>query len=202
MENKPYISRKEQAQMTKKKIFDVTMVMLRKKNYNKIIIREICQSAQISVGTFYLYFSSKDEILLENFRNIDARLLPLEKGNYLSAPQRICQYFYNYLKEIANMFDKELMREICRINLFSGKNEFLKENLRLYTFILECIQEEADHLQLTTDLSVTEICIQIHLFVQSYIYQWVIDNDLSADYLTVTAIENLQKYLSLFFQEN
>ena len=202
MENKPYISRKEQAQMTKKKIFDVTMVMLRKKNYNKITIREICQSAQISVGTFYLYFSSKDEILLENFRNIDARLLPLEKGNYLSAPQRICQYFYNYLKEIANMFDKELMREICRINLFSGKNEFLKENLRLYTFILECIQEEADHLQLTTDLSVTEICIQIHLFVQSYIYQWVIDNDLSADYLTVTAIENLQKYLSLFFQEN
>ncbi|WP_419078926.1 TetR/AcrR family transcriptional regulator, partial [Sellimonas intestinalis] len=54
MKEKHYITRKEQAVLTKKKIFDTTIFLIRKKGYSKITIREICQNAEISVGTFYL----------------------------------------------------------------------------------------------------------------------------------------------------
>lgn len=53
MKEKSYISWKEQAVLTKKKIFDTTVLLIKKKGYNKITIREICNNAEISVGTFF-----------------------------------------------------------------------------------------------------------------------------------------------------
>lgn len=101
---KPYISRKEQARLTKKRIFDTTMRLIRKKGYSKITIREICQNAQISVGTFYLYFSSKDDILLEIYHKTDQKIsfsaIPSSAGctDYSSL---ICEYFSAYLSCMA-----------------------------------------------------------------------------------------------------
>ena len=74
MKEKHYITRKEQAVLTKKKIFDTTIFLIRKKGYSKITIREICQNAEISVGTFYLYFLSKDDILLDLYSKVNQKL--------------------------------------------------------------------------------------------------------------------------------
>jgi len=74
LKEKHYITRKEQAVLTKKKIFDTTIFLIRKKGYSKITIREICQNAEISVGTFYLYFLSKDDILLDLYSKVNQKL--------------------------------------------------------------------------------------------------------------------------------
>ena len=51
-----------QAQMTRQKIIDCMYELLRTKEYNSIRITDIAKKANVSVGTVYLYFHSKDDI--------------------------------------------------------------------------------------------------------------------------------------------
>lgn len=47
----------------KKKIFDVALNLMEDIGYEKMTIRKICKEADISIGKFYHYFSSKQELL-------------------------------------------------------------------------------------------------------------------------------------------
>lgn len=196
-----YISRREQAQLTKKKIFDTTVFLIKKKGYSKITIREICQNAQISIGTFYLYFSSKDEILLEIYNKIDQKIeLPPVHGTE-GALSCIVQDFTIYLKCMVKMFHKELLREIYRISLSSGENHFLSPHRPLFRAVLDLL--EALHLSnsLTSGISAQEVCQKLHIFVQSYIFQWLIDDSLSVEYLTEDCPKELKLYMSLYLKD-
>lgn len=196
---KPYISRKEQAQQTKGKIFDTTKLLIKKRGYSKITIREICQSAQISVGTFYLYFSSKDEILLEIYNKIDQKVVfPKDTSESNTDLNGICGDFSVYLNYMAETQEKELLREIYRNTLISGDNRFLSPESPLYQRILSrlCAVESAGALLCREPAP--QICLKIFRFVQSYIFQWLINDDLTASFLTNTCLIDLRQYLSLF----
>ena len=69
---------------TKDKIKSVILALISKKSFNEITIREICKEAGISLGSFYNFYSSKEDIV---FEAIDAGILftsdnimPLLKG--------------------------------------------------------------------------------------------------------------------------
>lgn len=197
MDGKFYISRKEQANLTKKKIFDTTMLLIKKKGYTKITIREICQSTDISIGTFYLYFSSKDEILLEIYEKADRNLSPPASDMSDIIP-RVCSYFQNYLKDVIEMFEKELFKEVYRISLSSGDNRFLSNDRPLYQAVLAVFMEAEANQNLKLDIESEELCYKAHVFVQSYVFQWLVDDSLNKEYLTGYCIEDLERYLSLY----
>lgn len=201
---KPYISRKEQAQLTKKKIFDTTMRLIHKKGYSKITIREICQNAQISVGTFYLYFSSKDDILLEIYHKIDQKLSfpPASLDDDTDYPALICTYFSIYLTCMTETQEKELLCEIYRNALVSRNNQFLNANRPLYRAVLAALNAAAEDGSLCLSHTPPSVCQKLFLFVQSYIYQWLTSNELTSSVLTETCILELSFYLTLFFQEH
>ena len=59
----------------KRRIFNIAVELYKKKGYEKLSIRAICSEAGISIGSFYHYFSSNQELLsfyydeaVENFR--------------------------------------------------------------------------------------------------------------------------------------
>lgn len=96
------------------------------------------------------------------------------------------------------MFDKDLMREISRINLFAGKNAFLDPDRPLFRYILDVLEKEKEAGRLSADRPLLQMCERIHLFVQSYVHQWVIDNDLTREFLTGICLHDLKEFLSLF----
>lgn len=202
---KPYISRKEQAQLTKKKIFDTTMRLVRKKGYSKITIREICQNARISVGTFYLYFSSKDDILLEIYHKADQKItfpaIPSDTGS-IDYPSLICGYFSVYLRCMTETQEKELLCEIYRSALVSGNNQFLNPERPLYRAVLSALGTAAENGALCPLHTPPQVCQRLFLFVQSYIYQWLTSNELTSAVLTETCILELALYLTLFLPEH
>lgn len=193
-----YISRKEQAQLTKKKIFDTTLLLIKKKGFGKITIREICQSAQISIGTFYLYFSSKDEILLEIYNKIDQKVKFPPAKDADGAISDITEAFSIYLNCMIEMFDKELLREIYRTSLVSGENAFVSSQRPLFQAVLAALNLLQDHFLETGDSSCESLCFKLHIFVQSYIFQWLVDDSLPPDFLTEGCMQELERYLSLY----
>lgn len=201
MNEKSYISRKEQAQLTKKKIFDTTMLLIKKKGYGKITIREICQSAQISIGTFYLYFTSKDEILWEIYDKIDQKVQFDSFTPQQNAVSAVTQNFLTYLSLMISMFEKELLREIYRNTLISGENHFLCSERPLYQSILSCLNTLKDKNGLHTDDTPDKLCCRIHMFVQAYIYQWLVDDDLDSSFLTEECIRELASFLTLYVKK-
>lgn len=76
---------KDTGKQTRAKIIQVIEDLVNEKSLDKISVREICQKANIAVGTFYIYFSSKEEALLyvyhqldEQFKNLKLDQTPLE----------------------------------------------------------------------------------------------------------------------------
>lgn len=64
-------SRKLQTTETRKKIILSVQDLLSTMDVKDIKIRDICQKAGVSVGTFYVYFSCKEEAILYIYRECD-----------------------------------------------------------------------------------------------------------------------------------
>jgi TetR/AcrR family transcriptional regulator, fatty acid metabolism regulator protein len=54
-------SRKNQAMATRQKVYKATITLFKQKGYEHVTVSDICKKAGVSIGTFYLYFKSKDE---------------------------------------------------------------------------------------------------------------------------------------------
>ena len=53
-------------------IFNVALEMLKERGIEKITVREICSRANISIGTFYWYYDSKEDVIRDVYRRDDA----------------------------------------------------------------------------------------------------------------------------------
>lgn len=66
--------RAKQSLLTHQKIFVTSLSLFSKKSYGAVTINDICRKAGVSVGTFYLHFKSKEEVILEQFFKINNHL--------------------------------------------------------------------------------------------------------------------------------
>jgi len=60
-------NRQLQAIKSKNKIYNASIELLANIGFDKIGIEDICKHAGVSVGSFYTYFKSKNDILIEIF---------------------------------------------------------------------------------------------------------------------------------------
>lgn len=76
------ITRAQQAIITKNHIYEVALKLFKEDGYDKVTISRICKEAGVSVGNFYHYYSSKEEVLTEKYLEFDEWLddLDLSKG--------------------------------------------------------------------------------------------------------------------------
>lgn len=66
--------RQQQAQDTRKKLMHAAVEIIRADGYPALTIRKLCTKAKVSTGAFYHYFSKKDDIIDEAFKEYDKRL--------------------------------------------------------------------------------------------------------------------------------
>jgi len=201
LKDKPYISRKEQAVLTKKKIFDTTLVLIKKKGYNKITIREICQNAEISVGTFYIYFLSKDDILLDIYKRLDndlAEHYALDAS--ASAADELSRLMGCLFDLLGSSFDKDLIREIYRINLSFEKEPLFSEETFFYR-TLDQIVRAADSRHLLKDITPEMLSKRILIFVWGYLFHWLIDEDSELDTVKDDCLQELNRYTDIYLNK-
>lgn len=84
--------RQQQAAETRQKIYVSTISLYQTKPYDSVTIADICEAADISVGSFYHYFKDKDEVFNEGYqlltqvyqeRSKDCSFPPVEHMLYL-----------------------------------------------------------------------------------------------------------------------
>ncbi|PIC78025.1 hypothetical protein CSV74_00425 [Sporosarcina sp. P19] len=71
MNNKTPISREKKAKNTKNKLFKSALILFKDKGIENVHIEEITDLAGVSKGSFYTYFKSKHDVILEHYQLID-----------------------------------------------------------------------------------------------------------------------------------
>ena len=100
MSEKVELSKQQKkSQATKEKIFRAAKTVLKKKGYEELSIKNICEEAGVSNGSFYHHFKTKDDLLsyyIEELPSIDPDVLELP-ANVEEAKEAIVQVYLNYV---------------------------------------------------------------------------------------------------------
>lgn len=61
------MTRKEQAEKTKKALFESALMLLEQQDYETIKVRDIVRAANVSIGSFYNYYTTKLDVYYETY---------------------------------------------------------------------------------------------------------------------------------------
>ncbi|MDY2996211.1 MAG: TetR/AcrR family transcriptional regulator [Faecalimonas sp.] len=177
--NEPVELSKQQrkSKETKERIFQAAKRILQKSGYEELSIKNICEEAGVSNGSFYHHFKTKDDLLsyyIEDQPSIDPDRLELPK-NKENAKETIIHVYLNYVK-----YCKELGVEFMA-GYYTPHNQALNPTLRTERpYPIVTVQHyleralEANAIQL--NLKIEEITTDIRMIVIGNVFEWAMRN--------------------------
>lgn len=106
---------------------------MEKKSYDNIKIEDICGSAGVSVGSFYNYFKSKNDILIEIYKRADNYFHDEVVDNLTSihSLDRIVEYFDYYAKYNESV-GIDTMKQLYNSNNSESMHNFIKRLIIIF----------------------------------------------------------------------
>ena len=158
---------------TKGRIFRAAKTILRKKGYEELSIKNICEEAGVSNGSFYHHFKTKDDLLsycIEEQPGINPDLLDMPE-NADEAKTIIIHVYLNYVH-----YCQELGLEFMS-NYYTPKNQSLNPAIRTerpYPIVtvhnyLEKIQNAGI---IKLKYSLDEVTTDIRMIVIGNVFEW------------------------------
>ena len=80
-------SRQEQKIRTQQKIVEAANTCFIRKGMAYTLITDICEEAEVSVGTFYHYFNNKNDLIISQFKKFD------RQSGCLGQFNSVCPFF-------------------------------------------------------------------------------------------------------------
>ena len=189
------LSRQQQKSLeTKNKIFQAAKRILQKKGYEALSIKNICEEAGVSNGSFYHHFKTKDDLLsyyIEDQPKIDPDLLELP-DSVDGVKEGIIQVYMNYVKYCRDL-GVEFMSEY-----YDTKNQALNAAIRMerpYPIVtVQNYVEKAEQAGIVSlNVSIEEFTTDIRMIVIGNVFEWCVKHG-EADFEGNMA-RSLGKYL-------
>ncbi|MBE5107489.1 TetR/AcrR family transcriptional regulator [Bacillus thuringiensis] len=168
MHKKNLTKRKQQALQTENNIFLVFLNLTKEKEIENITIEDICKNANISVGTFYHYFSSKEDIYQKLFQQIEENLnVELENITQHTTMQKTILNFFQCIAAYTTKLE-------LHINLLNDFNKkiFAYEPSLIYKTLNDLVYKGRVEKELTNDISVEEITTYLFTIARGIILDW------------------------------
>lgn len=162
-------SRQQQAINTKNKLYKIALELIDSKGYDNIKIDDICKKAHVSIGSFYNYFKSKNDILIEIYKRGDDYFRNEVANNLDSiySADQILEYFRNYAKyNVKSGIDTTKQLYTSHNKLFIAKNRYMQILLQ------DIIQKGQEKHQLVKDLTPEEITEYLFIAARGVVYNW------------------------------
>ena len=158
---------------TKAKIFRAAKHILQKQGYEQLSIKNICEEAGVSNGSFYHHFKTKDDLLsyyIEEQPSINPDLLDMPQ-NAAEAKAAIIQVYLNYVH-----YCQELCVEFMS-NYYTPKNQSLNPLIRTerpYPIVTvhNYLQKAIDADIIKPDLDLEDITTDIRMIVIGNVFEW------------------------------
>lgn len=163
----------QKSKETKAKIFQAAKHILQKHGYEALSIKNICEEAGVSNGSFYHHFKTKDDLLsyyIEEQPNINPDLLDVPK-NADEVKSAIVYVYLNYVH-----YCQELGVEFMA-NYYTPKNQSLNPLIRterpypivtVHNYIQKCIDAGI----IKPNQNIEDITTDIRMIVIGNVFEW------------------------------
>lgn len=178
---------------TRENLYQAIIELAKEKEYDKITIRDICAKAEVSIGSFYHHFHSKEELAVQAYYRVD-RLIN-EDFCEMSEKYTAEEYFYLILKSYITYVSQEigmlvrvyykLVMDETSVSAFDPDRLYYKTLMKVLELCGEedVIQKQENYHELT------EYCIR---FIRGLIFDWSLQK---GDY---DLVERFEKDYKLF----
>lgn len=162
---------------TKGRIFRAAKTILQEKGYEALSIKNICEEAGVSNGSFYHHFKTKDDLLsyyIEDQPSINPDLLDLPESPE-EAITAIVHVYLNYVE-----YCRELGLEFMS-NYYTPKNQSLNPDIRterpypiltVSTYLQKAIDAGAIRLKRPLE----DVSTDIRMIVIGNVFEWCLKN--------------------------
>ena len=183
---------------TKAKIFRAAKHILQKKGYEQLSIKNICEEAGVSNGSFYHHFKTKDDLLsyyIEEQPSINPDFLDLP-SNSAEAKEAIVRVYLNYVH-----YCEELGVEFMS-NYYTPKNQSLNPLIRTerpypIVTVQNYLEKAIRAGGITPRLALDDITTDIRMIVIGNVFEWCLKSG-NADF-EGNMKRSLETYLSGVF---
>lgn len=186
-------NRKLQAQATYENIYNAAMSLVEKEGFKNITVRKICEKAGVSIGSFYNYFNSKEDILNEIFKKADNFFLNVVANNLdgENAKEKIVKFFIYY----AEYCKRDKLDQLKQIYNTSNPM-FIKKGRPMQEVLKKVVEEGIEKGELITDMTPDEVVKFFFIALRGVIFDWCL-HDGSYDLIQFTK-EYTERLLKCF----
>ncbi len=163
----------QKSKETKERIFQAAKRILKKKGYEELSIKNICEEAGVSNGSFYHHFKTKDDLLsyyIEEQPSIRPELLELPQ-NAAEAKTAIVQVYLNYVK-----YCRELGVEFMA-GYYNPKNQALNAVIRTerpypIVTVQAYVEKALAAGRIRLDVGIEEFTTDVRMIVIGNVFEW------------------------------
>lgn len=190
--------RSSQAEETKRKLSMSLAKICEKNDLKSISIKALCDSIEVAVGTFYLYFKNKEEALLYSYHVSDDYFnsLNLDEKDVLESLEAIFQV---YFKMMSQDEATSSLKQTYIAHLSYYDDYFFSKTRSLFSLIDEIIQNGQEQKIIIDTIDSDALADKLLRFARGILY------DLAIRYIPVVdnqwrqeAVADMMQYLSLF----
>lgn len=173
--------RKKQAQETRRILFENAITLFREKGLDAVTVEEITQRAGTAKGSFYTYFRTKSDIIIEEFRNIDEyyRKYHHKLKRYPDARSRIVAFTKAQLRQVRDDVGIAMLKILYATNIMDLHADKILINPQryLHTLVREIVAEGQASGEFRTDLGADELALLFNRSMRSVFLDWAISDD-------------------------
>lgn len=178
MSEKIELSKQQQkSKATKEKIFQAAKAILKKKGYEELSIKNICEEAGVSNGSFYHHFKTKDDLLsyyIEEQPSINPDVLELPE-NASEAKEAIIRVYLNYVE-----YCEELGVEFMA-GYYDTKNQALNVAIRTerpypIVTVQNYVERAVEAGKIRLDGEIEGFTTDIRMLVIGNVFEWCLRN--------------------------
>ncbi|WP_010169268.1 TetR/AcrR family transcriptional regulator [Candidatus Epulonipiscium viviparus] len=168
-------SRQLQAYNTKHKIIQCAIDLFQQEDFKDIKIKTICDAADISIGTFYHYFDSKEDIIIKTFEQCDMLLADQQYDLTDLTPE---QKIKSILQQMAFIYEKNSASFLSQllITQLAINNKYLLSTSRyLYTEIYKHFQQGLDQGDFHSSRTAPSLTSSLLRWLRGALYEWCLN---------------------------
>lgn len=126
--------RKKQALLTKKKIFNNAIFLFKKRGYDNVTVKEICDQSNIAKGTFYVHYKSKEDIIKESY--------------YSDMEEFVIYKYEEFIKDMNDLNTKDKIKKFLISELMFSEFSGFEMTCRAFVYNLSnCLNEKSLHFE-------------------------------------------------------
>lgn len=194
MESDIKLSRQQQkSQETKERIFRAAKEILQKNGYENLSIKNICEAAGVSNGSFYHHFKTKDDLLsyyIEEQPSINPELLDIPSDKE-AAKLAIVEVYLNYADYC------EALGVDFIAGYYNPHNQALNPDLRTerpypIVTVQQYLEKSLQAGTIRLKLPITDVVTDIRMLVIGNAFEWAMRNG------EVNMKENIRRSISYY----